>query len=143
MRVPVLVYRIDTGFAETWYTASGPVDWTIGRYVHIIIDDATDVITIELRSSTDPNDSGALIGGGPIISGPDLYFNASVGRFITGYGGVATIISLKPYYQRCDVHTLVKFAPIGPFPYGQLSYIPGSAECAVLPTCDLELSSVY
>lgn len=143
MRVPVLIYRIDTGFAETWYTAAGPEDWTIGRYVHIIIDDATDVITIELRSSTDPDDSGALIGGGPIISGPDLYFNASVGTFITGYGGVATIITQKPYYQRCDVHTLVKFAPIGPFPYGQLTYIPGAAECAVLPTCDLELSSVY
>lgn len=143
MRVPVLIYRIDRYFAAIWYTATDPVTWTVGRYVHIIIDDATDVVTIELRSSTDPDDAGALIGGGPIVSGPDLYFNASVGTFITAYAGIATIITQKPYYQRCDVHTLVKFSPIGAFPYGQLTYIPGAAECAVLPTCDLELSSIY
>lgn len=143
MRTPVLIYRIDTGFSGTWFTSSGPVDWTIGRYVHIIIDDITDVIRIELRSNADPDDGGSLIGGGAIISGPDLYFNASVGTFITGYGGVATIITPKPYYQRCDLTTLVKFSPIGSFPYGQMTYISGAAECQYAPTCDLEISSLY
>jgi hypothetical protein len=141
VRTPVLIYRIDTGFAATWYTESGPIDWTIGLFVHIIIDDITDVVSIELHSGTDP-DTG-LLGGGPIISGPDLYFNASVGTFITGYGGVATIITPQPYYQRCDLTTLVKFSPVGNFPYGAMSYIPGAAECQYTPVCDLEFSSIY
>lgn len=142
MTIPVLLYYINPGFAETWYTPAGPVDFVPNTWLHVILDDVTDVITLEYKDSPDP-DADPSHSLGLIISGPDLYFNESLGQYLAGYGGRAMIQTLKPYYQRCDVHTLVRLEPMGEFPYAKLVYIPGAAECAILPTCDLEISSTY
>lgn len=139
MTTPVLLYYINPGFAETWYKPSGPVDFVPNTYLHVFLDDVTDVLELWYGTSSDPDDPGLVL----IISGPDLYFNESLGQYLAGYGGRALIQTQQPYYQRCDLTTLVKFQPSGSFPYGKLVYIAGAAECQYAPTCDLDISSIY
>lgn len=133
--VTVLIYRIDTTYdtptVSNWNTNLGPVNITAGNHLHVIIDDVTFALTVDYRSSSTPGGGSYL---GTLTEGPNLFF---------GYNGAATLLTSSPYWQTCDGTVLRKIGTSNLFPYATLSYNPGAAECAIAPTCDLDIIPYY
>lgn len=129
----VLVWRIDTIYPGSWPGSAGPYTLQAGNFIHVQLDDATGVITcIYAASSTEG--AGTI---GTLTDGPNLFFG------LPEPWGAATLLTTSPYYQFCEGTVLRKIGTNSLFPYANLSYNPGAVECAIVPVCDLEISSIY
>jgi hypothetical protein len=130
----VLVWRIDTTYDQPsgkWGSNLGPVNLTAGNYLHVRLDDASGTLSVDYRSAEGETDGSYM---GTLTEGPNLFF---------GYNGAATLMTGAPYYQYCDGTALRKVGSGNLYPYGNLSYEPGAAECVIAPVCDLSFSPFY
>lgn len=140
MIIDVLIYRIEQTFYGSWATDSGMVTLLSGNYLHVLLDDSDNSLSVLYTDSSvngGGTDLGTLSG-----AGPNLYYNGVDGSGVP-YPGRAALISSSPYYQWCDGTTLRKIGTLSGYPYGGVQSYPGASECVIAPVCDLEISSIY
>jgi hypothetical protein len=69
----VLVWQITVSYTGTWNSNLGPVTLTADNYLHVRVDDDTNTITVDYRSSS-VEDGGSYLGTlteGPVRLGTD------------------------------------------------------------------------
>lgn len=130
MTFDVLVYKIITNYSGTWDSDMGSHTLSADNYIHVLLDDVTETFIVKYQAS--PEEGINILG--TLTEGPHLFF---------GFDGAVTLMTSAPYYQWCDSTTLNKVNVLNNFPYAFLSFFPDAAECAIAPTCDLEISSLY